>query len=672
MLTSVGHSTIDHQALDSREESKIDQLLGKANQEADKIRLDLAEFSENISVLVDREIMINDWLFATVNTTVLIINNQTDVSFNYLNLTIPRYEYKNIQYLEIVGEDLNYNIIDNIESDYVVIDIFFPEISTDESYYFEIIYGEGDGVEINAESLTDEKEAYRYNGSFLPLLSIPITNYNDSLYVFSSNPNIEVVVDQDTIQPKTEDVGVEVFAQAHYYEIENIFELPKLNVSTIDDYNLSLWSSPSQVKFIPAFNPIFEENMTLWNYLEFTVNSPYIKYDKVDSVIKISQWDDIRITETITVNVTGPIGNTIGGQAWSADADTDTLKYDLRIYGPYNMVIDSAKDEYGNISVSVTQLNFGVNDFRANISRIVVNPRINIGANPYIYETPTYTFTLSYRLKCQDFMQDLGNGKYAFNAPLGLMFNWTVREMNIKYIFPQGASSINSASYDDDMTSSSEQGILFFSKPSLKLNMKNVTMLHNVAFRITYIMPIYWPILEPLVYSTLFMLIGLIYIAIKNLGFMVTITETREESEIPFTFIEEFVMSYQEKTALRERILQLQEQRTRKGAKKVDQSINILQQKLKEVDRDLVKSIGSLSKKGKRYREAVQTIEISEAERSDVLGLLTQLETKKKERRIRNEAYRRLSQDYQRRLKRANNNIDKTLIELRTLLTEKQ
>jgi hypothetical protein len=65
----------------------------------------------------------------------------------------------------------------------------------------------------------------------------------------------------------------------------------------------------------------------------------------------------------------------------------------------------------------------------------------------------------------------------------------------------------------------------------------------------------------------------------------------------------------------------------------------------------------------------MRSIEVAEASREDYLINIESLEKKKSQGRIGKEAYARLKIDYDKKLKKSNNSIDKVLIELRNLLT---
>jgi hypothetical protein len=179
-----------------------------------------------------------------------------------------------------------------------------------------------------------------------------------------------------------------------------------------------------------------------------------------------------------------------------------------------------------------------------------------------------------------------------------------------------------------------------------------------------------WIATSPLIFSFGFFLLGLAYIGVRSIR--IGGEAYTEVKEIPYELIENYVRTYEEKTAIRERIRRLDRQR--KTGKATDREYQkakrILQNKLTDIDRNLVDSTRTLAKKGRAYEAFTHSIEVAEAEREDVLANLERLEKRKTAGRIGKDAYRRLKNNYERRLKKANNTVDRVLIELRSLIPE--
>ncbi|MHA1206668.1 MAG: hypothetical protein ACTSSO_03745, partial [Candidatus Hodarchaeales archaeon] len=171
--------------------------------------------------------------------------------------------------------------------------------------------------------------------------------------------------------------------------------------------------------------------------------------------------------------------------------------------------------------------------------------------------------------------------------------------------------------------------------------------------------------------SVFFLAIGIIYAVMRNFTFGIK-TKKFSLDEIPLDLIKNFVKSYEEKTALREQLLRLDRKRKSKNitAREYEQTKIILRNQQRGNDRTLVSVSQKLSDEGTRFRVSMRSIEVAEASREDYLMNIESLERKKTQGRIGKEAYARLKIDYDKKLRKSNNSIDKVLIELRTLLTK--
>jgi chromosome segregation ATPase len=170
-----------------------------------------------------------------------------------------------------------------------------------------------------------------------------------------------------------------------------------------------------------------------------------------------------------------------------------------------------------------------------------------------------------------------------------------------------------------------------------------------------------------------FLIIGIVLVAVRATSYRLTpvVGSIKEKEDVPFDLVEGFVRFYQEKTAIRQRMNDLDSKRGRLKKGDYDKQKQTLESKATNTDRDLMKYTQTLSDKGGRYREAVRQIEIAEATLDDILRNITDLNKKKRQKRIRSEIHARLLDDYTKKLKRANTTIERVLVDLRSLLTEK-
>ena len=106
------------------------------------------------------------------------------------------------------------------------------------------------------------------------------------------------------------------------------------------------------------------------------------------------------------------------------------------------------------------------------------------------------------------------------------------------------------------------------------------------------------------------------------------------------------------------------------SAREYEQTRNILRNRQQGVDRSIVTISKKLAEEGPRYRVSMRSIEVAEANREDILINIESLERKKTQGRIGKDAYTKLKINYDKQLRKANNEVDKVLIDLRSLLTK--
>jgi len=210
-----------------------------------------------------------------------------------------------------------------------------------------------------------------------------------------------------------------------------------------------------------------------------------------------------------------------------------------------------------------------------------------------------------------------------------------------------------------------------FNKPGVQIIFEDFTPLSNQYIKIDFgTVPLY-QIFTPLSISIFFLTLGVLYTIIRNLSFGFR-PRTIALEEIPLDLIKDFVKAYEEKTAIREQILRLDRKRKQKSIKKreYDNIRRTLGNRIERAERTIVNVSRKLAEEGQRFRIAMRKIEVAEASREDIILNIESLERKKTQARIGKEAYAKLKLDYDKKLRSTNNDIDKVLIELRSLLTK--
>ncbi|MHA1330498.1 MAG: hypothetical protein ACTSR2_05410, partial [Candidatus Hodarchaeales archaeon] len=296
-----------------------------------------------------------------------------------------------------------------------------------------------------------------------------------------------------------------------------------------------------------------------------------------------------------------------------------------------------------------------------------------------------YHLFLSYRESVSELVKDRGGGKVRLSTPLSMNFNWTIRHFELKVFVPYGSTfSIQNAVETIEDTSSRETtlnssvqkrglglGFSLFNKLGVKVTFDDFTPLSNRIVNLDFGLDPFVFAKEPISITLIFFILGLVYAVARNFSFGFKPKRIAID-EIPIDLIREFVKSYEEKTALREQLLRLDRKRKSKNisAREYEQTRIILTNRQQRIDRALVNVSRRLADEGSRYRIAMRSIEVAEANREDILLNIESLEKKKTQGRIGKEAYAKLKLNYDKQLRKANNEVDKVLIELRSLLTK--
>ncbi|MFW9990534.1 MAG: hypothetical protein ACFFD4_00600 [Candidatus Odinarchaeota archaeon] len=629
-----------------------------------EIPFNLQDFSNLTIFDVTKRISVNEWGYTIINTTVSIRNNGTSM-FNYFNITVPLDEWEQYDHTSVVPEEIATSdpVIDSTANT-VTWAFQTPDIETNGTYAFSIIAG-SDSLAHPRTGVQQTSTTFPYGIEVvaLPWLSVPINNLTIDLEVLSEAGS---TFDNTTlsIASNLSDTEPEQMANDHYRlslaDLKTI-DYDSLNETRFGGYNMDELVDQDIDRFIPAYMPSLATNLTSTVKGEYREGDgkAYVRYPEVSVSVSIDQWGTTRYTEKITIKHAGPEGTYIGGLS---------NRGQITIYASGDVIVDGARDSHGNLSVSVVLQTTPPAGFQVNLTKISINSRVPVSAGK------NYTFTLKYHQPNEKVIDDRGGGKLVLKSSLLSLYNWTISSyrLTIEFPFMSSPAMPTDAFFEGISRTGSVRDFLIFEKPALIIETNNLTPFDNTAFEFTYGLPIYWFLVGPALLMLFFLIVGCLYVFFRLLSYRISpaIVMTAQE-EIPYDLIESFVRSYEEKTALRERIRQLNEKRKRMKAKEYDKSLKIYENKQADVERQLVHSTTELSKRGPRYRSASRNIQMAESEREDVLRNLENLEKRKKSSRIDRETYIRLQRQYEKRLKKSNTTIDKVLIELRSLLTER-
>ncbi|UCE13660.1 MAG: hypothetical protein JSV04_00445 [Candidatus Heimdallarchaeota archaeon] len=643
---------------------------------------DTSDFS-NIShqINVSRLITGNQYGYTASYTTIhlSLLDNATQ-AINAFNFTVPNHERQATKFFRIYSsndtETDSTEVLATIEkNDSTVFVVKIPQISQNQDLTINIEMDHLNAISFEEDAqLQTSTFPYLFNLSFLPLISFPITSYQLEWRVgedYEGN-DIRFFLDNDSVQPTFDEISGN-FSQDDYSMVfENITELQTINRSLLNtpdfgNYNLT---SLENRNFIPAHVPALTSNLT--SYLSFNYRqqeNTKIEFTKLKSVVTVSEWGSVTTKHEITL-----LNN--GMQSGDDLSTVIGIKAPLGVSPEITFLVPptagkiGVRDKYGNLTPQVTLKSI------LNKKMVEIVPRIQIEPGE------SYDLDLSYQEQISDVVKDIGGGKVQLLIPLSMNFNWTIHQFEFNLLLPHGSSynltSVvgileNKISRDaSNISTTRERELLgIFDKTGPRVILEDLTPLSNQYMEITFSpFPLYF-IQTPLSICILFLILGLAYTLIRNLSFGLKPKRLILE-EIPIDLIKEFVKAYEEKTALREQVLRLDRKRkSRKiNAREYEQTQKILRNQQQRNDRTIVTASRKLAEESPRYRISMRSIEVAEANREDILQNIESLERKKSQGRIGKEAYAKLKLNYDKQLRKANNEVDKVLIDLRSLLTK--
>ncbi|MFX1515003.1 MAG: hypothetical protein ACFFC6_01755 [Promethearchaeota archaeon] len=618
---------------------------------------------------VSRAITANEYGYTTSRTEINLYNHASQPidAFNY---SIPSHEFADTKVWRIYSPNNTKSdsmVLTQIEENNSVLFVIkFPLVKQNEEVSIIVEMDHPNAVTFDKEAKLDESTyPYHFNLSFLPLISLPITSYELKWEV---GQDINVKVKNESIQPTGKFFQGDFSGNTSYgLNFKNIASLSTidrslLNHSEYGEYNLTALEDRD---FIPAYIPALQTNMTSYLSFEyFQRDNTKIEFTELKTVVSVSEWGFVTTNHKIRIRNVGIksgsiLSTTLGGTTFPV----------IALYLPETAQRIGLRDNYGNLTLSASSP-------LLNKKEIEITPRVQIE------QQEAYDIQLSYRERVSDVMKDLKNGKVQLQTPLSLSFNWTVQSFEWSLLLPSGSiyniSSITedietSTSRESTFNSSTQEKTLLsiFNKKGLKLGFEDLTPLSNHYLSIEFNFSLVNYFQVPFSICILFLLIGLTYIFVRNLSFGLKPKRIIVE-EIPLDLVKDFVKTYEEKTAIREQILRLDRKRKSRNisAREYEQTRTILRNRQQGTDRSIVTISKKLSEEGPRYRVSMRSIEVAEANREDILINIESLERKKTQGRIGKDAYAKLKLNYDRQLRKANNEVDKVLIDLRSLLTK--
>ncbi len=635
---------------------------------------DISDFTNTShQIEVSKYITANEYGYTSSRTEIDIDNNATK-AFNALNFTLPTAEFLDSKFIKIYStndteeNDTSWEVVSDNTTTLIIIQ--FPTVNVGEKTTVIVEMDHPNAISFEEDAVLEETTyPYKFNLSFIPLISLPITNFK---LEWKIGEGIGITLKNESIQPTEANFTGTFEQESTILKFEDVQELQTinrdlLNQSIFGGYNLI---ALSELSFIPAYKQVLAENLTLFlNFDYFQSAATFVAFSSLKTTIEISEWGIVYITQEILVKNIGlqsgnVLSTAIGGTTFP------TLTFNV----PATAYYIGLTDNYGNITPVVTP--------DISTESVILKKSVEFKPRIQIEQNAEYHFHLTYRELSEDIVESVGGGKLRIKTAPSMNFNWTIHHFELALLFPSGSSislediqqETKESTLRDPVSTLSIQKAEFlglFNKVGYSFTFQELTPLSNNQMSIEFGVSPFYQLHTPIAFSVFFLAIGLIYAVIRNASFGIKPKKFLLD-EIPLDLIKNFVKSYEEKTALREQLLRLDRKRKSKNinAREYEQTRIILKNQQRTNDRNLVTVSRKLSDESASFRASMRTIEVAEASREDYLINIESLEKKKSQGRIGKEAYARLKIDYDKKLKKANNSIDKVLIELRNLLTK--
>ncbi|MHA1330765.1 MAG: hypothetical protein ACTSR2_06790, partial [Candidatus Hodarchaeales archaeon] len=270
---------------------------------------DISEFNNTSHwINVSRTIVANPYGYTTTRTEIHLVNNGTK-SINALNYTLPTHEFKDTKYLDIYSyndsedEKTEWEVFPGNET--TLLTVKFPTVQTKQSLVLVIEMDHPNAISFDENGVLDASTfPYHFNLSFIPLINMPITNYEIDWKV---GTEIEVSFENESIQPSTNNFTGVINSNSFGITFKDIVEFSTINRTILNSttYGYKLNSDLNR-SFIPAYTPDLAKNLTLYlsfNYYQFSETK--IEFTYLKTTIEMSEWGYVYFKHEILLKNSG-------------------------------------------------------------------------------------------------------------------------------------------------------------------------------------------------------------------------------------------------------------------------------------------------------------------------------------------------------------------------------
>ncbi len=362
-----------------------------------------------------------------------------------------------------------------------------------------------------------------------------------------------------------------------------------------------------------------------------------IEIKEIAREIFISPWGIIRVKEDFLIKNDGLI------DVYTLSLQTPKIAKSIYLSDDLGEILGTTIDTTG------TSKNLNIN---------LLQNRLRLTPNS------TFKFTLQYYLPFEEFFSLNWLQESIQIDILTTKYEYLGREQTIKIII-DGCYSID---YITDPPEAIEK-----SKGNTVLSYKSnyVSPLESKIIQFTFTIDLFDMLLRPIIFMLIISSIASIYVLIiKTRKKEYDLTAIKKEF-IPIDEIREFCSLYEEKNALFLEIKQAEDDAKRKkmAKKKYKSILDKNTGKIEEIQKEIIPFKKTLMETTETFESIIKKLDILEAERVSVKDSLNLLETRYKRGRLPSRAaFLKLSDDFKKRGKKIDRNIDKFIQQLRSYL----
>lgn len=307
----------------------------------------------------------------------------------------------------------------------------------------------------------------------------------------------------------------------------------------------------------------------------------------------------------------------------------------------------TAYDSIGSIGVSLEAGN------ETQTANATVTLRYPLRGDPH---HDAYSFTVEYTAPTHTYPNQTESwSRHQFKTKLFENFDWTVKELAVRIVLPEGASYLASHPQGNVTKKNGQQAITYM--------LRNVTPLHNLDLTVEYGYIMFWSAFRPTLWIA-FIVFAICAAAILQ-GYRKPPAPPMPAENLEL--IGSFVEVCDERTALRAELESLKEDVSRKKIRKKEykRRKKVVEQQLYTLDKEFASLKKELRKIGLRYAESVKRIEVAETEIETARADAHKIEIQYRAGKVSRDAYEKLRDTYKKRINRAKTTIDDVIIGLK-------